>query len=139
MGAAAAHAAARAAWSRGQPAVVSTHRVSYAHLDGAWSEAGRAALRDLLGRLMGDNALFLTDAGCGASSITDGRRARSGCRARWSAATAHPRRGELLAVPPGTDHVAVREGCARGRPLSIENGHAVAWLTPGEYLVEWKM
>jgi len=62
LGAARAHAAARAAWRRGQPAVVSTHRHNYAHLDPAWSEAGRAALRDLLRRLCGDGAVFLTDA-----------------------------------------------------------------------------
>jgi hypothetical protein len=61
LGAAAAHRAARAAWSRGQPAVVSSHRLNYAHLDPAWAEAGRAALRDLLARLTGDGARFLTD------------------------------------------------------------------------------
>ncbi len=62
LGAARVHAAARAAWRLGQPAVISTHRLNYAHLDPAWSEAGRAALRDLLGRLCGDGAVFLTDA-----------------------------------------------------------------------------
>ncbi|HTR96939.1 MAG TPA: hypothetical protein VMH61_03470, partial [Candidatus Acidoferrales bacterium] len=41
----------RAAWSAGRPAIVSTHRLNYAHLDAAWSEAGRAALRTLLSRL----------------------------------------------------------------------------------------
>ena len=61
LGAARTHAAARAAWARGQPAVVSTHRLNYAHLDPAWSEAGRSALRDLLGRLCRDAAMFLTD------------------------------------------------------------------------------
>lgn len=61
LGAAAAHRAARAAWRRDQPAVVSSHRLNYAHLDPAWAEAGRAALRDLLGRLAGDGAVFLTD------------------------------------------------------------------------------
>jgi hypothetical protein len=62
LGAAAAHRAARAAWRRGHPAVGSTHRVNYAHLDPAWSEAGRRALRDLLGRLCADGATFMTDA-----------------------------------------------------------------------------
>ena len=51
----------RAAWRRGQPAVVSTHRHNFAHLDPAWSGAGRAALRDLLGRFCADGAVFLTD------------------------------------------------------------------------------
>ena len=62
LGPARVHAAARAAWRRGQPAVVSTHRLNYAYLDPAWSEAGRAALRDLLRRLCDDGAVFLTDA-----------------------------------------------------------------------------
>ena len=62
LGPARAHAAARAAWRRGQPAIVSTHRLNYAHLDAAWSEAGRAALRELLRRLCADGAVFLTDA-----------------------------------------------------------------------------
>lgn len=61
LGADRTHAAVRAAWSRGQPAIVSTHRLNYAHLDRAWSEAGRAALRDLLGRLCKDGAVFMTD------------------------------------------------------------------------------
>ena len=62
LGPARVHAAVRAAWRRGQPALVSTHRLNYAHLDPAWSEAGRAALRDLLGRLCADGAVFVTDA-----------------------------------------------------------------------------
>jgi len=62
LGAERAHAAVRAAWRGGRPAVVSTHRHNYAHLDRAWSEAGRAALRDLLRRLCEDGAVFLTDA-----------------------------------------------------------------------------
>jgi hypothetical protein len=62
LGAARAHAAARAAWARGEPAVMSTHRHNYAHLDPGWSEAGRRALRDLLRLLCEDGAVFLTDA-----------------------------------------------------------------------------
>jgi len=62
LGAARTRAAAHAAWGHGQPAVVSSHRHNYAHLDPAWSEAGRAALRDLLRALCEDGAVFLTDA-----------------------------------------------------------------------------
>lgn len=61
LGAGRTHVAVRAAWGRGQPAVVSTHRLNYAHLDPTWSGAGRAALRDLLGRMCKDGAVFLTD------------------------------------------------------------------------------
>ncbi len=62
LGAARVHAAVRAAWRRGEVAVVSSHRLNYAHLDAAWAATGRAALRDLLGRLCADGAVFLTDA-----------------------------------------------------------------------------
>ena len=62
LGARRTRAAVRAAWGRGQPAVVSSHRHNYAHLDTAWSGAGRAALRDLLHGLCEDGAVFLTDA-----------------------------------------------------------------------------
>jgi hypothetical protein len=61
LGVARAHRGCRAAWRRGQPAVVSTHRVNYAHLDAAWVAAGRAALASLLARLAADGAVFLTD------------------------------------------------------------------------------
>jgi len=57
----AAHKAARAAWERAQPAVVSTHRMNYAHLDAKWSAAGRAALTALLQLLCADGAVFVTD------------------------------------------------------------------------------
>ncbi len=57
----AAHQAARVAWGRAQPAVVSTHRMNYAHLDAKWSAAGRAALTVLLQRLCADGAVFVTD------------------------------------------------------------------------------
>jgi hypothetical protein len=53
---------ARGAWKRGRPAVLSSHRLNYAHLDPEWSERGRAALRELLGALCREGAAFLTDA-----------------------------------------------------------------------------
>jgi hypothetical protein len=54
--------AVRAAWKRSQPAVLSSHRLNYAHLDPGWSQAGREALRSLLGELCHEGATFLTDA-----------------------------------------------------------------------------
>ena len=51
----------RAAWGRGQPAIISTHRLNYAHLDSAWSEAGREAFGTLLRLLADEGARFLTD------------------------------------------------------------------------------
>jgi hypothetical protein len=55
-------AAVRAQWRRGRPAVISSHRLNYAHLDPAWSAAGRDALRALLGALCHEGATFLVDA-----------------------------------------------------------------------------
>ena len=52
----------RVAWKRARPAVLSSHRLNYAHLDPAWSQAGREALRALLGALCNEGATFLTDA-----------------------------------------------------------------------------
>ncbi len=57
----AAHRAALSAWGRAQPAVVSTHRMNYAHLDAEWSAAGRTALSALLQKLCAEGAVFLTD------------------------------------------------------------------------------
>ena len=133
-----AHRAARAAWARGRPAVLSTHRVNYAHLDPAWSAAGRAALCDLLRRLTSDGAVFLVDA-----------EVRQLHERRWSLREAGGR-GVLLryyGVPraplrfparPGARRVEVREG---RRPddaeVSIERDEVVARLNVGEYLLEW--
>ena len=53
---------ARDAWKRARPAVISSHRLNYAHIDPEWSRAGREALRALLGALCREGAAFLTDA-----------------------------------------------------------------------------
>jgi hypothetical protein len=138
VGVAAAHAAARMAWSRGQPAVVSTHRVNYAHLDPAWSEAGRAALRDLLKRLMGDGGVFLTDSEVWSLERRGWSVRPIGARGALLRCYGSARDGVSLPVPAGTDHLAIREGRADGARFRIEHGHAVARVTPGEYLIEWK-
>lgn len=52
---------ARGEWKRSRPVVISSHRLNYAHLDPAWSEAGREALRALLSALCNEGATFLTD------------------------------------------------------------------------------
>jgi len=62
LGPSATHARVIEEWEKGRPAVISTHRVNYAHLEEAWSGQGRAALSDLLQRLAADRAVFLTDA-----------------------------------------------------------------------------
>jgi hypothetical protein len=131
------HRAVRAAWKRGQPAVVSTHRANYAHLDPAWTEAGRAALRDLLGRLMADGARFLTDAEIHAL-VERGWSVRSiGERqtlVRFYGVSGDPLE---LAVPPGSSSVVVKETRTEGAGLSLQGGVVKAQLAPGEYLLEW--
>ena len=143
LGAVAAHRRARAAWGRRQPAIVSSHRLNYAHLDAAWAEEGRGALRDLLGRLVRDGAIFLTDA-----------EARSLHERAWSLRALTGRTALLryygeagarvrIPAPAGAVGSALREarddpGVA-ARHLAIEAGEIVAVLTPGEYVIEWRL
>ena len=128
----------RAAWSRGQPAVVSTHRASYAHLDPQWSEAGRAALRDLLRRLMADGALFMTDAEVH-GLFERGWSARPiGTRGALVRLVGGDRETVRIPAPPEATRVSVRDGRSSGAEFRIEEGHAIARLDPGEYLIEWK-
>ncbi len=134
-----AHARVRAAWSAGRPAVVSTHRLNYAHLDEAWSDAGRAALRDLLQHLAGDGAVFLTDLevrqiherGWSARPIGAG-----GTLLRFHG---EPRLPIRIPAPAGSLGVRLREGRRlEGAEIAHEGAEAVARLQPGEYLLEWR-
>lgn len=136
--AAAAHRAARDAWSRGQPVALSTHRVNYAHLDPARAEGGRAALRDLLARLTEDGAVFLVDDEVrqlqtrGWSVREVGKR---GALIRYFGVPRDPIRFPARA---GAGGVAIREG--RGpddAEVAIDGGEVIARFNVGEYLVEW--
>lgn len=142
VGIEAAHAAARDAWKAGRPAIVSSHRLNYAHLDEPWSEAGRVALRALLAALCTDGAVFLTDA-----------EVRQLCEQGW-AVRALGTRGTLLrhyAVPRGPLRFATPAGVngAVLRPLDgtegegdgevkVEGGMAEVRVNLGEHLIEWK-
>lgn len=142
LGAVAAQRRARAAWGMGQPAVISSHRLSYAHLDPAWPEAGRAALRDLLALLARDGAVFLTDA-----------EVRSLHERAWSLRALDGRRALLrhhgetrarlrIPAPPGASGAALVEARAAGPPLlALEAGGGevvlVAEVDPGDYVLEW--
>jgi len=58
-------AAVAAAWRRGEPAIVETHRINFAHLDASVAAGGRAQLATLLGDVSAAAAgrpLFLVDA-----------------------------------------------------------------------------
>ena len=139
VGTTAAHRAARRAWGRGQPAIVSSHRLNYAYLDPAWSEGGRKALRDLLWLLARDGATFLTDA-----------EVRSLSERAWSARPVGER-GTLfryygvpgapvrLAAPVGVEGVTLAEhSTAEGARFTVEGGEISAEVNPGEYLLEWR-
>jgi hypothetical protein len=142
LGASAAHRRARAAWGLGQPAVISSHRLNYAHLDPAWPDAGRAALRDLLALLAREGAIFLTDA-----------EVRSLHERAWSLRALAGRTALLrycgvararvrIPAPTGTTGVTLIEARGADAPrLAIEAGGAaaelVAELGPGECVIEW--
>jgi len=139
VGVASVHRRVRAAWNRGQPAIVSTHRMNYVHLDAAWREVGRDQLRDLLNALTSDGATFVTDA-----------EVRQLVERGWSV-RALGERGALLrryrdAKGPlrfPAPHSAVRAvlrdaGPAEHVGLAIENGEVIAEVPSGEHVIEWR-
>jgi hypothetical protein len=139
LGADAAHARVRAAWAAGRPAVVSTHRLNYAHLDAAWSEAGRGALRGLLQRLADDGAVFLTDAEV--RQIHERRWSLRPIGVRGTLLRFHgePRLPIRIPAPAGSHGVLLREGRGpEGAELAHEGDAAIARVQPGEYLLEWR-
>ena len=131
--------AAREAWNRGQPAVISTHRLNYAHLDAAWSDGGRAALRDLLTLLAGDSAVYLTDVevhalvdrGWSERAIGD-----RGVLVRYFGVPHEPVR---FAAPAGVTGAVVCEGRgAEHVQVAVDGGEVELKANVGEYLLEWK-
>ncbi|MGH7741829.1 MAG: hypothetical protein ACRENS_07395, partial [Candidatus Eiseniibacteriota bacterium] len=126
----------RAAWSRSQPAIVSTHRANYVQLDEARGEECVERLREFLAALAGEGAVFVTDS-----------EVHSLVNRRWSMRTVGARGalirhwgvpGEPLrfAAPPGVERVAVREG--QGISAVVENGQVELRCNIGEILIEWR-
>ena len=119
--------------------MVSTHRLNYAHLDAGWSDAGRAALRDLLALLAGDSAVYLTDGEVhalvdrGWSERSIGNR---GVLVRYFGVPHEPVR---FAAPAGVTGVVVREGRgAEHVQATLDGGEVELRANVGEYLLEWK-
>ncbi len=136
VGPAAAARKVRAAWSAGRPAVVSTHRVNYAHLDPRWSEGGRAALRDLLAALCAAGARFLTDLEV-RDLQTRGWSVRA--LARRGALVRHhgePREPLRFTAPAGVTGATVAGG-AGGAEVSVDRGEVEMRAVPGEHVLEW--
>jgi len=134
----AAHRGVREAWRRGRPAIVSTHRMNYAHLDVTRSQASRQAMRELLQRLCADGAVFLTD-----------HEVRSLVERRWSIRPLGAR-GVLLrhyGVAREPIEFAVPDGVTGARPSGphddrraearVSGGRAEVRVAPGEYVLEW--
>jgi len=138
-GAADTHARVRAAWAAGRPAVVSTHRLNYAHLDTSRSDHGREALRDLLRRLAGDGALFVTDAEVRQIHERGWSTRPIGARGTLLRYYGEPRLPIRIPAPAGSHGVLLREGRGpEGAELAHEGDAAIARLSPGEYLLEWR-
>ena len=138
VGTNAAHARARGAWGRGQPAVISSHRLNYAHLDAAWVETGRDQLRDLLGRLVADGAVFFTD--LEVRQLLDRAWSLRAVGTQGALLRYHgvPREAIRFAAPAGTLHVALKDGIGEGT-FAVEGGEVRAQLDPGDYLLEWRL
>ena len=138
LGAEAVHREVWAAWRRGQPAVVSTHRVNYAHLDPPWSESGRAALRDLLSRLAADGARFMIDAEVG-SLVQHGWSLRPvgerGAVLRFYGVPGAPLQ---LAAPAGVSGLTLRQASSGEEArATLEGSELRVNVNPGEYRIEW--
>lgn len=139
LGAQAAHSKARGAWGQGQPAIVSSHRVNYAHLDPAWSETGRGALRDLLSLLTADGAVFLTDAEVRSLHERAWSVRPVGARGALLRYYGVPRARVRFAAPEGVDRVWLPEAHTAEVPrFTVEGGEVAAEVNPGEYLIEWR-
>ncbi len=127
---------ARAAWGRGQPAMISSHRVAYAHLDAAWSEAGRAALRSLIGALVADGAVFLTDVEV-RQLVEHGWALRHvGVRGALLRYYGVPLAPLELPLPDGATGARFAEGRGDGS-LVVDGGRVELRVQVGEYLLEW--
>jgi hypothetical protein len=134
----AARRAVRDAWGRGQPAMLCTHRVNYAHLQLERSGAGRSALRDLLAGLVEDGAAFLTDdevRQLHERSVSVRPIGASGAIVRCHGVPVEPVR---FPVPTHATRAIVRDRNGHGGPeLTIEDGHVVARLGAGVHRIDW--
>lgn len=128
----------REAWAQGQPAIVSSHRMNYAHLDAPWSAASRRALGELLARLAADGAVFLTD-----------HEVRQLVERAWSVRELGgrgvllrhygvPREPLSFAAPEGVTGALLRGPHDDARAeVAVSDGTVVVRVNVGEYVLEW--
>ena len=128
----------REAWGRGQPAIVSTHRLNYAQLKIERATAGRGALRDLLRRWVEDGAVFMTDAEVrqlAERAWSVRATGATGAVVRYYGVPGEPVR---FPAPPHARRISIREGRGAGElELSVDQSEVVARLNVGEYLIDW--
>ena len=139
QGLAAAQRAVRAAWRRGQPAVVSTHRLNYAHLDPAYAAAGRAALAALLAGLVADGAAFLTDAEV-RQLVERGWSVRPlGGRGALLRHHGAPREPLRFPAPAGVGAATIRVGGGGDHAaVALAAGTVEARVDPGVHRITWE-
>lgn len=128
----------RAAWAQGRPAVVSSHRMNYAHLDAAHARASREALRELLRRLCSERAVFLVD-----------HEVRQLAERHWSVRDLGgrgvllrhfgvPRETLRFPTPPGVTGARLRGPHDDPRTeMLVADGSLEMRVNLGEYVIEW--
>ena len=129
---------AREAWRHGQPAVVSTHRMNYAHLDAPWSQASRVALGTLVEKLASEGAVFLTDHEV-RQLVERGWSVREiGGRGVLLRHYGVPREDLRFVAPDGVTGALLRAPSADAKAeLAVEHGQVLARVNVGEYVIEW--
>lgn len=126
-----AHHRCRRAWARGTPAVLSTHRLNYAHLDAGFAAAGRRGLAMLLARLAEDGAVFLVDV-----------ELRGLLAHGWSQRPLGADRVLVRCVASSTVPVEAPDGAgvrivAGDGDVGTQHDRAVARLGPGVHVLAW--
>jgi len=127
----------RAAWNLGQPAIVSTHRVNYVHLDAKRQANGLARLRDLLAVLVEDGAVFVTDAEVHGLLEHGWSERAIGARGALVRYYGVPRDPVRWPAPAGASGVSLREGKADDVDVRLDSGRVELRANVGEYLLEW--
>ena len=113
--------------------------MTFVHLEAAYAEAGRAALRDLLARLERAGAVFLTDREVFELQTRRWSAREIGSRGVLVRYYGVPREPIRFAAPAGVTGVVMREGRRdEGAELAIAGGEVEARLNDGEFLLEWQ-
>ena len=128
----------REAWARGRPAMVSSHRMNYAHLDPGHAEASREALRELLRRLCAEGAVFLLDTEVRQLAERHWSVRDLGGRGVLLRHFGVPRETLAFATPPGVTGARLRGPHDDPRAeLCVTDGRIEVRVNLGEYVLEW--